>query len=157
MPMRHEVLEESYCWQLLRGAAVGRVAAELDGRLTIRPVNFAVDHATILVRTGLGSTVARLVGHAVVFESDGAIQDPSPGRVDELVAWSVIIEGIARAVLNPDDLMATFDVPLMPWHASPKPAFVRIEATGVSGRYFPVADPSAWQSPLHLSKRAAQE
>ena len=33
------------------------------------------------------------------------------------------------------------DVPLFPWHAGPKPRFVRIEAREVSGRRFRVIDP----------------
>jgi uncharacterized protein len=43
------------------------------------------------------------------------------------------------------DVFDAMDLPLFPWHASPKHRFVRIEPDDVSGRRFHVVDKSAWE------------
>ena len=40
------------------------------------------------------------------------------------------------------DLFEALDLPLFPWHASPKPRFVRIEPVEVTGRRFHVVEPT---------------
>ena len=141
MDQQPESLSESECWTLLRRNVVGRVAFELDGQVLLRPVNYAVDHGTILVRTAPGSALSRCVDRAVTFEVDCGDEG---ARAAEAVAWSVIAEGTGRAVQGADALMETFGVPLFPWHPSAKPVFVRIEPSVVAGRRFPIADPSYW-------------
>ena len=43
-------------------------------------------------------------------------------------------------------MLDALDLPLFPWHASPKHRFVRIEPVEITGRRFDVVDPSAWMS-----------
>jgi hypothetical protein len=53
--------------------------------------------------------------------------------------------------------MDTIDLPLFPWQAGDKGRFLRIVPTTVTGRRFPVADPSVWLTPLSGVKRASME
>jgi nitroimidazol reductase NimA-like FMN-containing flavoprotein (pyridoxamine 5'-phosphate oxidase superfamily) len=104
----------------------------------IFPVNFVVDHGTVVFRTAEGTKLAGAVlGRAVAFEVDG--YEPAAGD-----AWSVVIKGRARELERMQDVFDALDLPLFPWHASPKHRFVRIEPDEVSGRRFHVADESAW-------------
>ena len=148
-------LDSTECWSYLRGTPVGRIAAVVDNRLAIRPVNIGVDHGTLLVRTGQGSLMSKLPGLDVVFEADGTEVSPvNPGRH---VAWSVIIEGTVHPVTMPDDLIATFAVPLSPWHGSPKPVFLKLEPLTVSGRRFQIADESEWATNFDAMHRGATD
>jgi hypothetical protein len=53
--------------------------------------------------------------------------------------------------------VATAELPLFPWHASPKGRFVRVLPDEVTGRRFPVANPAAWETPLSGTRRTAHE
>ena len=44
-------LDESACWGLLRSVEVGRLAVVVNHRPEIFPINFVVDHATVVFRT----------------------------------------------------------------------------------------------------------
>ena len=126
-----EVLEVPECWALLREQPVGRLAVLHDGRPDIFPVNFVVDHGSVVFRTGSGTLFATTAGHWVAFEVDGyAVQDAT--------AWSVVLRGRAREVHDVDDILDVLTLPLLPWHAGPKPRLVRIEPDSISGRRFPV-------------------
>ena len=61
-----------------------------------------------------------MLGRAVAFEIDG--DDPDRGD-----AWSVVIKGRATEIERMQDVFDALDLPLFPWHASPKHRFVRIE------------------------------
>ena len=56
------ILESNECWALLRAADVGRLAVSIAERPDIFPVNFAVDHGTIVFRTA----VHLVIGYACV-------------------------------------------------------------------------------------------
>ena len=47
-------LDESACWGLLRSVEVGRLAVVVNHRPEIFPINFVVDHATVVFRTAGG-------------------------------------------------------------------------------------------------------
>jgi nitroimidazol reductase NimA-like FMN-containing flavoprotein (pyridoxamine 5'-phosphate oxidase superfamily) len=53
-------LDARECWTLLRTADVGRLALVVDDCPEIFPVNFVVDHGTLLFRTAAGSKLAAL-------------------------------------------------------------------------------------------------
>ncbi|MCI2238172.1 pyridoxamine 5'-phosphate oxidase family protein [Paenibacillus sp. TRM 82003] len=54
-----ELLDEPACWELLRGAPLGRfVVVDADGRPDVFAVNHAVDHGSVLFRTADGSKPA---------------------------------------------------------------------------------------------------
>jgi len=139
----------SACWGRLRAGDVGRIAVVNDGRPEIFPVNYVVDHGTVVFRTADGTKLtAALSGVAVAFESDG--YDPESGR-----AWSVVIKGQAEEIRRLHEMVDTVDLPLTPWQGSPKPRFVRIVPAVITGRSFAVVDGSAWNTQLTPVRRAA--
>jgi nitroimidazol reductase NimA-like FMN-containing flavoprotein (pyridoxamine 5'-phosphate oxidase superfamily) len=128
------------CWDLLRGAEIGRLAVIVAGRPEIFPVNYVVDGGTIVFRTADGSKLSGAMGAApVAFEVDGADRDAG-------TAWSVVIKGSAEEVSQLDELIGTEQLPLTPWHRSPKPHFVRIVPDDLTGRRFRVAPVVTWAS-----------
>jgi hypothetical protein len=50
----------------------------------------------------------------------------------------VVVHGHAHEIATTEDLLAAEDLPLFPWHASPKRRWVRVVATSISGRRFEV-------------------
>jgi uncharacterized protein len=145
------VLEPNACWTLLRTAAVGRLAVSRTNHPDIFPINFAIDHGTIVFRTAEGTKLAAAVeGTAVAFEADG--YDPDKGD-----AWSVVIKGRAKKIEQMYELFDAMVLPLFPWHSAPKHHFVRIVPDEVSGRRFHIVDRSAWGAPLSDLPRAAPE
>jgi uncharacterized protein len=129
-----EVLNESTCWELLRGSEVGRIAVAIMNRPDIFPINYVVDHGTIVFRTNEGTKLAASVlGMGVAFEVDG--YDAAAGE-----AWSVVIKGRAVEVVQLLDRFDLADLPLFPWHAGAKRRFVRIEPDEITGRRFVVIE-----------------
>ena len=132
-----EILEPPACWALLREAQVGRLAVAIANRPDIFPVNFVVDHASVVFRTAEGTKLsAAVLGQAVAFEVDG--YDADSGE-----AWSVVVKGQAKELELLEDLFEALDLPLFPWHAAPKHRFVRVVPTEVTGRRFHVVEPPA--------------
>ena len=128
------ILEVSTCWELLRSSDVGRLAVSFGDQPDIFPVNFVVDHGTIVFRTAEGTKLAAAVlGRGVAFEIDG--YDAEAGD-----AWSVVVKGRADEIERVQDVFDALDLPLFPWHASPKHRFVRIEPEDISGRRFHVVE-----------------
>jgi nitroimidazol reductase NimA-like FMN-containing flavoprotein (pyridoxamine 5'-phosphate oxidase superfamily) len=126
------ILEANTCWELLRNAEVGRLAVSIGERPDIFPVNFVVDHGSMVFRTAEGTKLAAAVlGRAVAFEIDG--YDADVGE-----ALSVVVKGCATEVERMQDVYDALELPLFPWHAAPKHRFVRIEPEDVSGRRFTV-------------------
>ena len=132
------ILETNTCWELLRSADVGRLAVSIRNHPDIFPVNFVVDRGTIVFRTAEGTKLAAAVlGESVAFEIDG--YDAEAGD-----AWSVVVKGRGVEIERMQDVFDALDLPLFPWHASPKHCFVRIEPDDVSGRQFHVVDRKVW-------------
>ena len=141
------VLTTDACWALLRSADVGRLAVSVAGEPDIFPINYAVDHGTIVFRTAPGTKLAAVVvGQAVAFEVDG--REPDAGE-----AWSVVIKGHGEQITGSQELIDTTDLPLFPWQAGPKHRFVRVLPDDISGRRFQVADRAAWETPLTNAPR----
>jgi len=145
------VLSTDACWGLLRSTEVGRLAMTVGGEPDIFPVNFVVDHGTIVFRTAPGAKLAGVViGHSVAFEVDSYQPDASE-------AWSVVVKGRGEQITRSQELIDTSDLPLFPWQAGPKHRFVRIVPTDVSGRRFHVVDRAAWDTPLTHAPRTTLE
>jgi CBS domain-containing protein/nitroimidazol reductase NimA-like FMN-containing flavoprotein (pyridoxamine 5'-phosphate oxidase superfamily) len=124
------VLYPHQCWELLRGLDVGRLAVAIDQQPDIFPVNYIIDHGTIVFRTAEGTKLAAAVlGRGVAFEVDG--YEPAVGE-----AWSVVVKGRAVEIAQIHELLDATNLALFPWHAWPKPRFVRIEPVEISGRRF---------------------
>ncbi len=139
------------CWALLRTAETGRLGVVADGEPDIFPVNFIVDHGTVVFRTAPGAKMtAALSGPRVAFEADGA--DPAAGQ-----AWSVVLKGRAEEVTQLHELLDTTALPLFPWHLGPKHHLIRIAVEEITGRRFSIADRDAWYMPLVDAPRSAPE
>lgn len=137
-----EVLDASACWDLLRGVSVGHLAVLVDGHPEIFPVNYKVDHQSVVFRTGEGTKLQAAAGPAAVaLEADGTDQEKH-------TAWSVQLKGHAEVLEPSPDLMTGAGLTLFPWQAGHKDHFVRIIPTAVSGRRFTVTSPLTWWSHL---------
>jgi uncharacterized protein len=146
-----EELSESACWALLRTTSVGRLAVWVDDHPDIFPLNYAVDHGTVVFRSSAGTKVsAALSDSPVALEADGYDAETAE-------AWSVVVKGTAEEISSGPELIDTLDLPLFPWQAGDKGRFIRIVPTTTSGRRFPIADPSMWLTPLSGAKRASME
>lgn len=149
LPVEH--LAEDVCWALLRTTDVGRLAVWVDDHPDIFPLNYAVDHGTVVFRSSAGTKIAAALSDSpVALEADGF--DPETSK-----AWSVVIRGNAQRISDPQELVETVDLPLFPWQAGDKGQFIRIVPTATSGRRFPVADPDVWRTPLSGLRRASTE
>lgn len=143
-----EELEAGTCWDLLRQVPVGHLAVTVEGHPEIFPVNYKVDHGSVVFRTGEGTKLAAAGGQApVAFEADGT--DPATGK-----AWSVHLKGHAAVLDATPDLLAGVGLTLFPWQAGRKDHFVRIIPTAVSGRRFPVTPALTWWNHLPDVPRA---
>ena len=100
----------------------------VDGQPLVFPVNFAIDGDAIVLRTDLGNTVYGARHGPVAFECDGT-DDPRYHT-----AWSVLATGDATEVHNSADLERLNQLPLLIWSPSPKPIWLRIQPTALTGR-----------------------
>ena len=130
-----EVLDERQCWELLRTQEVGRLAVAITNHPDIFPLNYVVDHGTIVFRTDEGTKLAAAVlGTAVAFEVDAEVTGST---------WSVVIKGRAVEIDRMYELFDALELPLYPWQMGTKHCFVRIVPDAVTGRRFLIADRAA--------------
>jgi hypothetical protein len=130
------LLEEGACWTLLGAREVGRLAVSVADYPDIFPINYLVDHRSIVFRTAEGTKfAAAVIAPRVAFEVDG--YEPDVGE-----AWSVVIKGRAEEI-SMHELVDTKAFPLFPWHAAPKHRFVRIMPNEITGRRFHVVNRAA--------------
>ena len=62
------ILSETECWNLLSSDALGRLVTSVDGQPEIFPVNFVVQHRTMLFRTAEGTKlVSAAINNHVLF------------------------------------------------------------------------------------------
>jgi nitroimidazol reductase NimA-like FMN-containing flavoprotein (pyridoxamine 5'-phosphate oxidase superfamily) len=122
------ILSLAECWDLLSSVPLGRLVTSVDGHPSIFPVNFAVQHRTILFRTAEGTKlVSTAINHDVLFEADHHDADE---------AWSVIVSGSASVLRSDEDRAEADRAGLLTWTATTKQHFVRIRPINVTGRRF---------------------
>jgi uncharacterized protein len=120
------------CWAMLHEQEFGRLAFHLMDEVHLAPINYAVDHDTLLFRTAEGSKLLAVVMNPdVAFEID---------ELDEHTARSVVVRGVARR-LEEDELHRAEQVPLRPWVKTPKYDVVEIRPTEITGRSFDLSRP----------------
>lgn len=122
------ILSQTDCWDLLSSRSLGRLVTSVDGQPEIFPVNYVVQHRTILFRTAEGTKlVSTAINHNVLFEAD-----------DHTVSegWSVIVKGMARSMRSDEEIADAEQAQLLPWIATVKPHYVRIRPVNVTGRRF---------------------
>lgn len=133
-----ENLETHQCLELLRTVSLGHLAVTLNDTPQLFPLNFTVDHGTIVFRSAEGTKLKTLRAQPrVAFQADAV--DPATG-----IAWSVMIQGTAELITGIEETLDTFNLMLFPWDSGPKDQFVRIIPTSMTGRRFKVADPLTW-------------
>jgi uncharacterized protein len=121
-------LRREECLELLRGAVVGRIGYVADGMAIIIPVNFALFDGDIVFCTAKGSKLSWLsLRERVAFEADES-------RSADHEGWSVLIQGVAREVTDPDELAVLRRGHLRSWFRSPHEHWVRISIDAMSGR-----------------------
>jgi nitroimidazol reductase NimA-like FMN-containing flavoprotein (pyridoxamine 5'-phosphate oxidase superfamily) len=121
-------LSTDQSWDLISAMALGRLVTVVGGRPEIFPVNFVVQHHTVLFRTAEGTKLFSVAANdQVLFEAD-----------DHNVAdaWSVVIRGSARMLITVDEIHQAERAGLYPWIATEKLRFVRITPAEVTGRRF---------------------
>jgi uncharacterized protein len=122
------VLSADESWELLSGVRLGRLVTVVDGRAEIFPVNFVVQHRTVLFCTAEGTKLFNTVSNEqVIFEADD--HNMSGG-------WSVIIRGSAEVLFGAEDVRDAEQAGLYSWIATKTPRFVRITPVEVTGRRF---------------------
>jgi uncharacterized protein len=122
------ILSESESWNLLASVALGRLVTSVDGQPEIFPVNFVVQHRTVLFRTAEGTKlVSAAINNRVLFEAD-----------DHNVAegWSVIVKGAARILHADEEIEDAERAQLLPWTATVKQHYVRVKPLAITGRRF---------------------
>jgi len=120
------ILPETECWNLLSSVALGRLVTSVDGQPEIFPINFVVQHRTVLFRTAEGTKlVSAAINDQVLFEADDH-------GVTE--GWSVIVKGQARILHTDEEIGEAERAQLLPWTATVKQHYVRIRPLSVTGR-----------------------
>ena len=122
------ILSAHESWNLLASVALGRLVTSVDGQPEIFPVNFVVQHRTVLFRTAAGTKlVSAAINNRVVFEAD-------EHYVTE--GWSVIVKGTARMPRTDEERDEAERAQLLPWTATTKQHYVRVIPTQITGRRF---------------------
>ena len=130
-------LSQEECWQMLQEEEFGRLAFRLVDEVHITPVNYAVDHGTLLFRSAGGNKLlSAALDSEVAFEID---------RYGDHHARSVVVRGTSR-ILGEDEEHRAEHVALRPWVGTPKYSVVEIRPRVVTGRHFVLTRP--W---LHLA------
>ena len=126
-----EVLTRAECMHLLAAGHFGRIALTSQALPLVLPVNYALDGQDIVIRTHPGTKLEAATRHAVVaFEIDD---------IDPLYhsGWSVVAQGIARAIDSPAEVARLLLLHTATWTPSPAQRFVAISTDIVSGRRIP--------------------
>jgi nitroimidazol reductase NimA-like FMN-containing flavoprotein (pyridoxamine 5'-phosphate oxidase superfamily) len=126
------VLDPEECMVLLRWEVIGRLAVSIPDRApSVVPVNFVVDHGTIVFRTGEGEKHDHLIGQPVSFQAD---------RFDwyRRIGWSVLVKGVAVIDVGSSEQLELLAVE--PWAPGAMDRVVRIEPTSITGRRLVLAE-----------------
>ena len=139
------------CWDLLAASVVGRLALIVDGHPEIFPVNFVIEHRSIVFRTAGGTKLWQSSKETpAAFEIDG--YDP-----DSQEAWSVVARGTTTLVDSSTEQAAADALGLEPWEPGDKSHYVRLILQVLTGRRFRVAAPHIWSTRLEDQRRASFE
>jgi nitroimidazol reductase NimA-like FMN-containing flavoprotein (pyridoxamine 5'-phosphate oxidase superfamily) len=121
-------LSRDECLELLQyHSFVGRVGFVLDGRPMVLPVNYLADPDSVIFTTADGGLLSALSGSEVAFEVDDS-------RPLEHSGWSVLVRGVAQAVVDPEDLATLRRGPLHSWAMPAPDRWLRIPIEEISGR-----------------------
>jgi transcriptional regulator with XRE-family HTH domain len=116
------------CWDRIGSRGVGRVAVPADPAPEVFPVNYGVDHHSIVYRTAPEESTAPDSGAPVSFEVDRL--DDRAGR-----GWSVLLTGTAERIDDPATVRRLSERHAAePWAGGHRTLWIRILPEHVSGR-----------------------
>jgi uncharacterized protein len=117
------------CRELLESQSVGRVAWQAADGPQILPVTYAWHEGTIIFRTSPYGVLSELIRPTeVALEIDELDQKTRRG-------WSVVVQGRAQGVAEPDQLVRMWTVGgVVPWAAGVRNVFIQITPHKVTGR-----------------------
>lgn len=119
----------AHCQELLESQSVGRIAWQAADGPQILPVTYAWHDGTIIFRTSPYGVLSELIRPTeVALEIDELDQNNRRG-------WSVVVQGRAQAVAEPDELVRMWTVGgVVPWAAGVRNVFIQITPHKVTGR-----------------------
>jgi uncharacterized protein len=122
-------LSPTRCQELLESQSIGRVAWQAADGPQILPVTYACHDGTVIFRTSPYGVLSELVRPTdVALEIDEL--DPE-GRQ----GWSVVVQGRARGVAEPDQLVRMWTVSgVVPWASGIRNVFIQIIPHRITGR-----------------------
>ncbi|KRE80418.1 pyridoxamine 5'-phosphate oxidase family protein [Arthrobacter sp. Soil762] len=135
-----ERLSPDECWELLGRTSVGRFAVIVEDHPEIFPVNYVLEHGSIVFRTGVGTKYWATMKDPCALEIDG--YDASSGK-----AWSVVVRGRTRLILDREEKKAADALNLDPWQPGSKSHYLRLDFEAVTGRRFTTTRPDIWHTP----------
>jgi nitroimidazol reductase NimA-like FMN-containing flavoprotein (pyridoxamine 5'-phosphate oxidase superfamily) len=124
-----KILDDATCDALLSRTSIGRLAFFHAGEPSVVPVTYRWVGRRVVFRTAGGEKLdAAIMEAPVAFEIDE--WDPNWHT-----GWSVLVRGMARHVLDPDQLAAYEALGLVPWaDRVERDQWVEILAEEVTGR-----------------------
>jgi len=125
-------IDEQECLELLRSKAkLGRVGFVVDGLPIILPVNYVSEGDFVVFCTAGGTKLSHLKdGAPAAFEVDSS-------RSAEHSGWSVLVQGAASQVTDPQELDLLRRGPLESWAGPDAAHWIRIKIDHISGRRIP--------------------
>lgn len=121
-PRRLAELTRPESLRLLDGVPIGRIVYTVRALPAIVPVSHLIDNGMVVVRTHIGAECA---GSVVAYQADQI-------DVHARTGWSVTVTGVARRVLDPDELTA-YEPRLAPLIEAPAVDTIRIYPEIVTG------------------------
>jgi nitroimidazol reductase NimA-like FMN-containing flavoprotein (pyridoxamine 5'-phosphate oxidase superfamily) len=104
-----EELEPEDCLELLADEPLGHVALTAHALPVVVPVNFAMIDGDIVWRSPEGTKQSEGPGGFVVaFEADHY-------DLQQTLGWSVMVQGLAHVMTDPDELDRAKELPLESW------------------------------------------
>ncbi|WP_344124686.1 pyridoxamine 5'-phosphate oxidase family protein [Kocuria aegyptia] len=122
------VLSPEQCWEHLYSSRFGRIATMDGDEIEITPINLVADDEKIYFRTAEGTKLL----HLVLNEHVAVHVDHAQGGE----AWSVLVRGTARRLTDAEETARVDELPLRPWVGTPKPEYVEVVPTKITGRVF---------------------
>lgn len=122
-------LSATDCQALIAPGGVGRVLFVEAGRGPVAiPVNYRMDGADVVFRTGGGASLVEGIQQASVsFDVDHL--DDALGE-----GWSVLLTGTASVITDPAELSRVAALHIEPWAGGERATFVRLTVRQITGR-----------------------
>ena len=129
-------ISPSRCQELLESQSIGRIAWQAADGPQILPVTYAYHEGTIIFRTSPYGVLSELVRPTdVAMEIDELDQQNRQG-------WSVVVQGRAQGVAEPDQLVRMWTVGgVVPWASGIRNVFIQIVPHRITGRIVAAQSP----------------